>query len=165
MYSAACRVYLPIWQSTTSWENHHCKKHGNAQISPNLTHKLWKRLAPGMPGRFYQTKPDLLSGYQVNIKCFYAKSTCLGSNYRNISRSWCSRSFQDMCRGLWIIIAELPVAYFPWSFAWCAPHVDRNCFHFKGLRNRTPPWLFQDMTCPTSCPPILTTTPLISFMW
>jgi hypothetical protein len=22
----------------------------------------------------------------------------------------------------WIIIAELPVAYFPWSFAWCSPH-------------------------------------------
>jgi hypothetical protein len=32
-----------------------------------------------------QTKPGLPSGCQVNIKCFYAKSTCLGSNYRNIS--------------------------------------------------------------------------------
>jgi hypothetical protein len=38
-----------------------------------------------MPGISYQTKPDLASGCQVNIKCFYAKSTCLGSNYRNIS--------------------------------------------------------------------------------
>jgi hypothetical protein len=26
---------------------------------------------------------------------------------------WCRRSFQDICRGLWIIIA----------FAWCSPHV------------------------------------------
>jgi hypothetical protein len=38
-----------------------------------------------MPGRSYQTKPGLSSGCQVYIKCFYAKSTCLGSNYRNIS--------------------------------------------------------------------------------
>jgi hypothetical protein len=69
-----------------TWENHHCEKHENTQISPNLTHKLWKMLAPGMPGRSYQTKPGLPSGCQVNIKCFYAnKSTCLGSNHRNIS--------------------------------------------------------------------------------
>jgi hypothetical protein len=54
------------------------------QISPTLTHKLRKMLAPGMPGRSYQTKPGLPSGCQVNIECFYAKSTC-GSNYRNIS--------------------------------------------------------------------------------
>jgi hypothetical protein len=67
--------------SFCSWENHQCEKHGNTQISPNLSHKLWKRLAPGMPGRSYQTKP----GCQVNIKCFYAKCTCLGSNNRNIS--------------------------------------------------------------------------------
>jgi hypothetical protein len=39
----------------------------------------------GMPGGSYQTKPGLPSGCQVNIKCFYAKSTCLGSNYRNIN--------------------------------------------------------------------------------
>jgi hypothetical protein len=38
-----------------------------------------------MPGRSYQTKPGLPSGWQVNTKCFYAKSTCLGSNYRNIN--------------------------------------------------------------------------------
>jgi hypothetical protein len=37
-----------------------------------------------MPGRSYQTKPGLPSECQVNIKCFYAKSTCLGSNDRNI---------------------------------------------------------------------------------
>jgi hypothetical protein len=30
-------------------------------------------------------KPNLPSGCQVNIKCFYAKGTGLGSNYRNIS--------------------------------------------------------------------------------
>jgi hypothetical protein len=37
-----------------------------------------------MPGRSYQINPGLPSGCQVNIKCFYAKSTCLGSNYGNI---------------------------------------------------------------------------------
>jgi hypothetical protein len=35
---------------------------------------------------------------------------------------WYRRSFQGICRGLWIIIAELPAAYFPWSFALCSPH-------------------------------------------
>jgi hypothetical protein len=47
----------------------------------NITKPLisYERLAPGMPGRSYQTKPGLPSGCQVNIKCFYAKSTCLGS--------------------------------------------------------------------------------------
>jgi hypothetical protein len=38
-----------------------------------------------MPGRSYQTKPGFPSGCQVNIKCFYVKRTCLGSNYRNIN--------------------------------------------------------------------------------
>jgi hypothetical protein len=32
-----------------------------------------------------QTRPPITTGCQVNIKCFYAKRTCLGSNYRNIS--------------------------------------------------------------------------------
>jgi hypothetical protein len=98
-----------------TWENHHCEKHGITQISPNRSHKLWKRLAPGMSGRSYQTKPGLPSGCQVNIKCFYAKSTCLGSNYRNISsRNISSLTLvQDICRGLWIIIAELTCGLFP----------------------------------------------------
>jgi hypothetical protein len=38
-----------------------------------------------LPGRSYQTKPGLPSGCQVNTKCFYVKSTCLGSNYKNIN--------------------------------------------------------------------------------
>jgi hypothetical protein len=79
------KQYLWIWYIHLTWENHHCEKHGNTQISPNLSHKLWKRLVPGMPGWSYQTKPGLPSGCQVNIECFYAKSTCHGSNYRNIS--------------------------------------------------------------------------------
>jgi hypothetical protein len=79
-------------------------------------------LAPGMPGRSYQTKPGLTSGCQVNIKCFYAKSTCLCSNYRNTA-VWpsCSRSFQDICRGLWIIIAELTCGLFPMIFCMVFP--------------------------------------------
>jgi hypothetical protein len=72
----------------------------------------------GMPGRSYQTKPGLPSGCQVNIKCFYAKSTCLGSNYRNIKsdpgNTWYRRSFEGICRGLWIIIAELACGYLVW---------------------------------------------------
>jgi hypothetical protein len=35
---------------------------------------------------------------------------------------WYRTSFQGICRGLWIIIAELTVGLFPWSFAWCSPH-------------------------------------------
>jgi hypothetical protein len=82
-------------------------------------------MAPGMPGRYYQTKPGLPSGCQVNIKCFYANSTCLGSNYRNISSltlvqkvipGYLQRTVDNYS---W---AYLSVAYFPWSFAWCSPH-------------------------------------------
>jgi hypothetical protein len=67
--------FLCSYKMLTSWENHHCEKHGNTQISLNHSHKLWKRLAPGMPGRSYQTKPGLPSGCQVNNKCVYAKCT------------------------------------------------------------------------------------------
>jgi hypothetical protein len=89
---------------------HHCEKHGNTQISPNLSHnKAMKEVGPWhawkiLSNRSYQTKPGLPSGYQVNIKCFYAKSTCLGSNYRNISSLTLvyRRSFQYICRELWI---------------------------------------------------------------
>jgi hypothetical protein len=50
----------------------------------NITQPL-SEAERGMPGRSYQTKPGLPSGCQVNIKCFYAMSTCLGSHYRNIN--------------------------------------------------------------------------------
>jgi hypothetical protein len=68
----------------------------------------YERLAPGMPGRSYQTKLGLPPGCQVKMKCFYAKSTCLGSNYRNISSlTLVQKVIRDICRGMWIIIAEL----------------------------------------------------------
>jgi hypothetical protein len=101
-------ITVPFW---TSRENHHCEKHGNTQISPNLTHKLWKMLAPGIPERSYQTKPGLPSGCQVNVNCFYAKSTCLGSNYRNISSLTLVQKV--ITWGQWIIIAELTCGLFP----------------------------------------------------
>jgi hypothetical protein len=96
-----------------------CEKHGKIlkyhPTSPS--HKLWKRLAPGMPGRSYQTKPGLPSGCQVNIKCFYAKSTCLGSNYRNIGSltlvqkvipGYLQRSVDNYSRAyLWLISHDL----------------------------------------------------------
>jgi hypothetical protein len=104
--------FLWILDCPSSWGNHHCEKHGNTQISPNLSHKLWKRLAPGMP---YQTKPGLPSGCQVNIKCFYAKSTCLGSNYRNINSltqklipGYLQRTVDNYSRAyLWLISHDL----------------------------------------------------------
>jgi hypothetical protein len=74
------------------WENHHCEKHGNTQISPNLTHKLWNMLAPGIP---------VLATSAV--------------------WPWCRRSFQDICRGLWIIIAELICGLFPMIFRVVCP--------------------------------------------
>jgi hypothetical protein len=59
---------------------------------------------------------------QVNIKCFYAKSTRLGSNYRNISSlTLIQKSFQGICRGLWIIIAELTCGLFPMMFRMVFP--------------------------------------------
>jgi hypothetical protein len=77
---------------------------------------IWKRLAPGMPGRSYQTKPGLPSGFHVNIKCFYAKSTCLiGSNYRNIS-------------SLTLVQKDIPgylqrtVDNYSWAYLWLISH-------------------------------------------
>jgi hypothetical protein len=64
-----------------SWENHHCEKHGNTQISPNLSHKLRKRYAWKILSN--QTRPPIRVPGEHQV--FYAKSTCLGSNYRNIS--------------------------------------------------------------------------------
>jgi hypothetical protein len=70
------------------------------------SHKLWKRLAPGIA-----CLEDLIKSNQAShqgarwISSVYAKSTCLGSNYRNISSL--TQSDQNICRGLWIIIAEL----------------------------------------------------------
>jgi hypothetical protein len=103
-----------------TWENHHCEKHGTTQLSPNPSRKLWKRLAPGMPGRSYQTKPGLPSGCQVNIKYFYAKSTCLIIETSAVW-PWCRRSFLGNCRGLWIIIAELTCGLFPMIFCMVFP--------------------------------------------
>jgi hypothetical protein len=98
----------------------------------------WHNL-PGMPGRSYQTKPGLPSECQVNIKCFYAKSTCLGSNYRNISSPTLVQK---------VIPGYLQVAYFPWPFAWCAPHVKMlfHCYRWCSLQRwprhkGSPPWL------------------------
>jgi hypothetical protein len=59
----------------------------------------------------------------VNIKCFYAKSTCLGSNYRNISSlhdtgaEGHSRIFAED----WIILAELTCGLFPMIFRMVFP--------------------------------------------
>jgi hypothetical protein len=57
------------------------------------------------------------SGCQVNIKCFYAKSTCIGSNYRNISsltlvqkviQGYLQRTVDNYSRAyLWLISHDL----------------------------------------------------------
>jgi hypothetical protein len=72
------RTFLLHERTTTAKNMGILKYHQTSLIS-------YERLAPGMPRRSYQTKPCLPSGCQVNIKRFYAKSTCQGSNYRNIS--------------------------------------------------------------------------------
>jgi hypothetical protein len=99
-----------------TWENHHCEKHGNTQISPNLTHKLWKMLDPGMPGRSYQTKPGLpssVSMLRVPVLDLIIETSAVWP--------WCRRSFQDICRGQWIIIAELTCGLFPMIFCMVFP--------------------------------------------
>jgi hypothetical protein len=87
----------------------------------------------GMPGRSYQTKPGLPSGCQVNIKCFYAKCTRLGSNYRNISSltlvqkvmpGYLQRTVDNYSRAyLWLISHDLshgvPLMIF-FSKKWCS---------------------------------------------
>jgi hypothetical protein len=75
-----------------AWENHHCEKQGNHPTSL----KLWKRYAWKILSN--QTRPPIRA-----------------------STVW-PWSFQGICRGLWIIIAELTCGLFPWSFAWCSPH-------------------------------------------
>jgi hypothetical protein len=125
MCSPADKWYISTvvldWLNVINYWQHErtttAKKHGNTQISPNLTHhKLWKMLAPGMPGRYsYQTKPGLPSGCQVNIKCFNAKSTCLCSNYRNIS----SRTLvQNIIPGY----LQRPVDTNSWAYMWLISH-------------------------------------------
>jgi hypothetical protein len=78
-----------------------------------------------MPGISYQTKPGLPSGCQVNIKCFSAKSICLCSNYRNTSSLTLVQKvipvYLHICRGQWIIIAELACGLFPMIFRMVCP--------------------------------------------
>jgi hypothetical protein len=85
-----------------SWENHNREKHENTQISPNITHKLWTLLASGMPGRSYQAKPGLASGCQVKSSVSMLRAPVLALIIETSAVwSWCRRSFQDICRGLW----------------------------------------------------------------
>jgi hypothetical protein len=81
---------------------------------PPLRKTLWKRLAPGMHGRSYQTKPGRPSGCQVNIKCFYAKS--LGSNYRNISSL---TLVQKVIRGYLQTTVDIN---YSWAYLWLISH-------------------------------------------
>jgi hypothetical protein len=66
-------------------------------------------------GRSYQTKPGLPSGCQVNIKCFYAKSTCLGSNHRNISSL---TLVQKVIPGY----LQRTVHNYSWAYLWLISH-------------------------------------------
>jgi hypothetical protein len=53
---------------------------------------------------------------------------------------WYRRSFQGICRGLWIIIAELTCGLFPWSFAWCSPHVQLKWYRVAWVLALTEIW-------------------------
>jgi hypothetical protein len=65
------------------------------------------------PWHAWTVLSNLPSGCQVNIKCYYAKSICLGSNYRNINSltlvqkvipGYLQRTVDNYSRGyLWLI--------------------------------------------------------------
>jgi hypothetical protein len=76
----------------------------------------------------------------VNIKCFYAKSTCLGSNYRNINSltlvqkvipGYLQRTLDNYNR------PSLPVAYYH-DLSHGVPLMSVNCCGLKNLSNQCP---------------------------
>jgi hypothetical protein len=87
----------------------------------------------------------LPSGCQVNIKCFYAKSTCLGSNYRNISSltlvqkvipRYLQRTVDNHSRAyLWLISHDLShgVPLVVWIWKCCFFFF--FCFFFNEVRD------------------------------
>jgi hypothetical protein len=107
------------------------------------------RLAPGMPGRSYQTKPGLPSGCQVNIKCFYAKSTCLGSIIETSSVwPWCRTLVQKVIPGY----LQRTVDNYSWAYLWLISHdlshgVPLMCAWKNSLRNTKTNWMksFRDL--------------------
>jgi hypothetical protein len=94
-------------------------------------------------------KPN--QAFHQGARCFYAKSTCLGSNYINISTTavwpWYRRSFQGISRGMWIIIAELTCGLFPMIFRMVFP----SCLVF----------LFANKVSSTVCKFISTPGPVV----
>jgi hypothetical protein len=95
---------LHYCSSDLTWENHHCEKHGNTQIAPNPSHKLWR----GWPLACLE---DLIKPHQASHQG--ARWTSSVSMLKvpvlaliietSAVWPWCRRSFQDICRGLWII--------------------------------------------------------------
>jgi hypothetical protein len=89
------------WVYSKSWENHHCEKHGNTQISPNLSHSYER----GWPLACLE---DLINPNQASHQC--ARWTSSVSMLKvpvlaiiiEISAvwPWYRRTFQDICRGL-----------------------------------------------------------------
>jgi hypothetical protein len=116
-----------------------------------------KDVGPWHAWKILSNQTGLPSGCQVNIKCFYAKSARLGSsNNRNISSlvwPWCRRSFQDICRGLWIIIAELTCGLFPMIFRMVCPSCKHICEKTKENTYQT----LQNTTLPGAgmCPVVI----------
>jgi hypothetical protein len=105
-----------------AWENHHCEKHGNTQISPNLSHSyergwpmacldgLLKQNQASHQGARWKSSVSML---KVPVLALIIETSAVWP--------WCRRSFQDICRGLWIIIAELTCGFFPMIFRMVFP--------------------------------------------
>jgi hypothetical protein len=90
------------------------RKNGNTQISPNLSHKLWKRLDPGMPGQSYQTKQASHQGARWTSIVSILKVPVLALIIETSAVwTWCRRSFQDICRGL---------DNYSWAYLWLISH-------------------------------------------
>jgi hypothetical protein len=75
----------------SSWENHHCEKHGNTQISPNLSHKLCliKLNQASHQGARWTSSVSML---KVPVLALIIETSAVWPWYR--------MSFQDICRGL-----------------------------------------------------------------
>jgi hypothetical protein len=91
-----------------TWENHHCEKHGNTQISPNIM----KEVGPWHAWTLFsnQTRPPIrVPGehqvFQVPVLALIIETSAVWP--------WCRRSFQDICRGL---------DNYSWVYLWLISH-------------------------------------------
>jgi hypothetical protein len=106
-------------------ENHHCEKHGNTQISPNLSHKLWQRLALACLEDLIKPNQASHQGARWTSSVSMPKVPVLALIIATSAVwPWCRRSFQ-------IIIAELTCGLFPMIFRLVFPSCIRSRWRFS----------------------------------